>query len=163
MDFIKSQKYIAAHREETIKNLCRFITADTLLFWSNEPDLNAFQKKYWQPILDDLNTVFKLQIKTTTSLYAKENEELSKLFEQYLQQLSDKELTVCFLVSSELKSVLLGWLLSKQKISSDTAFEAAFLEEIYQNRLWGEDVAALNAREKTKQQLRAIEAYLNND
>lgn len=160
MDFKKSQQYIAEHRFETIQNLCRFATTDVLLFWNDEEDIFALQKKCWQPILDSLNNVFKLEFITTTELNVPENEASINKLKHILNDLTDKELTGCFLAASEIKSVLLGLLLAKQKIPPSEAFSAAFLEELYQNKFWGKDPAALNLQEKTKQHLYKIAEYI---
>lgn len=162
MDFAKSQQYISEHRTETIKNICRFFGADTLLFWSENADLSAYQNQYWSPLLQKLRKEFELTLPTTTDLTLPENERDVQKFSALLQKMSDKELTGCFLVASELKSVLLGLLLSKQKIGAAEAFQAAYLEEIYQNKFWGEDAAALNARQKSKEALKSIEEYLKS-
>lgn len=162
MDFAKSQNYVAAHRDETIEILRRYLQTDTLLFWSEEPTLFAYQKKHWQPILDVLNSVFKLELQTTTGIMPPENEQTASGFEQHLNSMSDKELTGCFLAASEMKSVLLGLLLAKQKLSVAEAFNAAFLEELYQNQFWGEDAAAINTRKKVKSQLEKIAEFIKS-
>ena len=162
MDLLKSQKYIAAHRDETIKTLCRFLLTDTLLFWSDNPDLYAHQQKHWQPVLDTLNTVFKINLQTTTHLIPAANENVIPEFERHINAMSDKELTGCFLAAAEMKSVLLGLLLATRKITAVEAFEKAYLEELYQNQFWGEDAAALQARETAKNNLLQIEDYLKN-
>lgn len=162
MDIAKSQQYIAAHRDETAENLCRFIVTDTLLFWDTKSDLAAYQQKHWQPILDKLNAVFKLNLQKTTSFTPAENVQAVSILKKLFAEMSDKELTTCFLAASETKSVLLGLLLAKQEINVAEAFKAAFLEELFQNKYWGEDAAAYNAREKVKQQLEQLERYLKN-
>ena len=162
MDFAKSQQYIAEHKAETIKNICRFFGADTLLFWSEDSDLSEYQKKYWLPLLLKLRKEFALDLPITTDLTLSENAQDIQKFTALLQKMSDKELTGCFLAAAELKSVLLGLLLSKQKIGAAEAFQAAYLEEIYQNKFWGEDAAALNARQKSKEILESIEGYLKS-
>ncbi len=162
MNIVEFQKSIAPKRTEVINNLCRFLSADTMLFWSDNPDLQAFQKKHWQPLLDKLNGVFKLNVKTTTGLYLEEDVALVHDFAKHLNNMSDKELTACFLAASKLKSVLLGLLLAKREISSDDALYASFLEEFYQNQKWGEDVAALNLRQSIKSDLDEIERYLQS-
>lgn len=162
MDFAKSQEYIATHRAEIIQNMSRFLQTDTLLFWSDEPSLFAHQKKHWQPILSVLNDVFKLNLQPTTNIIPAENEQATSEFVRHLNNMSDKELTGCFLAAKEMKSVLLGLLLVKQNLNVAEAFNAAFLEELYQNKFWGEDTAALNAREKTKKQLEEITEYLKH-
>ncbi len=162
MNLVEYQKSIAPKRTEVINDLCRFLSADTLLFWSDNPDLQAFQKKHWQPLLDKLNSVFKLNVKTTTGLYLKEDADLKQEFARHLNNMSDKELTACFLAASKMKSVLLGLLLVKQKIGATDALYASFLEEFYQNQKWGEDVAALNLRRLVKEDLEEIERYLQS-
>ena len=163
MDFLKSQNYIAAHRDETIAEMCRFLQTDTLLFWSDKPDLFAFQQKQWKPILNELNAVFKLDLQITKGLNPPENTQAITELAYCLQKMSDTELTGCFLAALETKSVLLGLLLAKQKISVAETYNAAFLEEIFQNISWGEDTAALNARKITKSHLQQIAEFLNND
>lgn len=160
MDFVKSQEYIAKHRSETMQNLCRFALTDVLLFWSETEDVWAMQKKCWQPVLNDLNNVFKLNFATTADFNVPQNEEPICKLADILNNLSDKELTGCFLAASETKSVLLGLMLTKQKITPSEAFSAAFLEELYQNKFWGKDPAALNLQEKTKQHLYEIAEYI---
>lgn len=162
MDLNKFQKSISARRADAINDLCRFLSVDTLLYWSDNPDLQAEQNKYWQPILNNLNSVFKLKMKTTTGLFLPEDNVVSREFAKQLSNLSDKELTACFLAASKMKSVLLGLMLSKRKISADDAFYASFLEEFYQNKKWGEDVAALNLRRQVKEDLLEIERYLQS-
>jgi chaperone required for assembly of F1-ATPase len=160
MDFVKSQEYIAAHRDETIAEMCRFLLTDTLLFWSDNPDLFVHQQKHWQPIIDELNDVFKLKIQTTTDIIVPENKVAEIQFSQQLNRLSDKELTGCFLTATELKSVLLGFLLIKHKITAEKAFNSAFLEELYQNQFWGEDFAVAHQRENIQKRLQQITEYL---
>lgn len=163
MDFAKSREYIAAHRSETIENMCRFLQTDTLLFWSDNEALFEYQKKHWQPVLDMLNAVFKLDLQTTTGLTPPDNKHVVHEFSRCLNNMSDNELTGCFLAASEMKSVLLGLLLAKKEISASEAFKNAFLEELFQNQSWGEDFAAVEAREITKKHLEQIEGYLKND
>lgn len=160
MDFIAAEKYVAAHRTEIIDSLCRFFVTDTLLFWSDKADLAAYQKAHWQPLLDMLNTVFKIELKPTTTILAPENNSALLQYKKQLETTSDKELAVCHMAAAETKSVLLGLLLAKQQIDAKKAYEAAFLEEIYQNKFWGEDVAALNARQKSLELLENLERYL---
>ena len=106
MDFIAAEKYVAEHRAEIIESLCRFFATDTLLFWSDEPDLFAYQKTHWQPLLDKLNTVFKIELKITTTLIPPENNKALLQYKKQLETISDKELTVCRIAAAETKSVI---------------------------------------------------------
>ena len=119
-----------------------------------------YQKNQWQPVLDLLNAVFKLDLQITTGLTPPDNKHVVSEFSRHLNNMSDNELTGCFLAALEMKSVLLGLLLAKQKITAADAFKMAFLEELFQNQSWGEDFAAVEARENTKKHLEQIEGYL---
>lgn len=162
MNFAEAEKYIATHRQKTMSSLCQFLDTDVLLFWSDNQDLSEYQNQYWQPLLNKLNSVFKLNLQKTTTLLPVKNKTAEIIFEKILTEMSNKELTVCFLAASELKSVLLGLMLAKKEISATEAFEASFLEELYQNKFWGEDVVAENARRTILKSLSEAERYLNS-
>lgn len=159
-DISKSAEYICEHRGETINNLIKFLPTDTILFWSENTELNALQQKKWQPLLDILNKTYNLNLKFTTGLTADKNESNCRVFKKMLENLSDKELTGCFLAALESKSSLLGYLLAKKKIDALEAYSAAFLEEIYQNKYWGVDEAAANKQQQVKSMLIQIEEFL---
>ena len=131
-----------------------------MLFWSEVPELKALQQEKWQPLLDVFKTQYKLNLETTTELDAEKNAASKNVFENLLQNLSDKELTGCFLASAESKSPLLGYLLVKKQIDASEVFTAAFLEELYQNRYWGTDEAAANKHRQVKLTLNQIEEFL---
>ena len=91
-----------------------------------------------------------------------ENEALLKVLKNKLSNLNDNELTAAFLTATQLKSVILGLSLLNKRISVEKVFKAAFLEEIYQNELWGSDKEAVEKRKSVKSELRKIKEYLNN-
>lgn len=162
IDFVKAQEYTEKHRMDILEDMLRFMQTDTILFWSSEPNLFAYQQKHWQPIIDKVNEEFNVEFKPTTEITPPDNRDAMIQLSFYFFAIFDEELTACYLAAQEMKSALLGVALIKQKISVDEAFEAAFLEELYQNQKWGEDAAALNARAQTKEHLKEIMEYLRN-
>lgn len=159
-ELAKSYEYIRNHRAETIAALQKFFATDTLLFWSDNPNLYARQKKQWQPLFDTFAQKYSLHLRSTTSLSVPENDAACTSYCRLLETLSDKCLTVCFLASAITKSVLIGCLLAQKEIDASTAFKTAFLEELYQNEQWGEDAEVLSSRQKIKDDLAALENFL---
>ena len=73
---------------------------------------------------------------------------------------ANKELGAFYVAALNMKSVLLAAALVKGKINANQAFEAAFLEELWQNENWGADEEALKKREELKQELVDVENFL---
>ena len=159
-DFLKSEQYIKNHRQETIETMLRFASTDLLLFWSDNEDLYRRQLKLWQPILNDLQKESGAEVKISQTLEIPNNEQCFLWLKNKLNNLSDKKLTAAFLTAMQIKSVFLGLAVLNNEKSVDEIFNAAFLEDIYQNELWGVDEEALNKREAVKEEIIKIKEWL---
>ena len=62
--------------------------------------------------------------------------------------------------ASLLRSILLALALVKGRLSTDDAFEAAFVEEIWQAKIWGIDEEAEKRRQAIHSELKEIEKFL---
>lgn len=163
INILKSEQYIKNHREETIDIMCRFAITDLLLFWSDNNSLNEMQQKVWLPYLNYMREASGEAINTSYSLKIPDNKQFVVWLQNRLNLLSNKELTASFLVSTSLKSIILGLLFLNRNFSVEDIFKAAFLEEIYQNELWGKDEEEITNREEIKKDLQKISEYLIND
>ena len=159
-DFLKSEQYIKNHRQETIETMLRFASTDLLLFWSDNEDLYRRQLKLWQPFLNDLQKKSGAEVKISQNLEIPNNEQCLLWLKNKLNNLSDKKLTAAFLMAMQIKSVFLGLAVLNNEKSADEIFNAAFLEDIYQNELWGVDEEALNKREAVKEEIIKIKEWL---
>lgn len=150
------QNSIANNRAAVTAELLKYLPTDVLLFWSDKKDIGEKQKQCWQPLLDILAECgLKLQISRT--LEVADNESNKPIFQQLLRQLNDEQLTVCYAAATRLHSVLLGYLLAAKSIDAQTAFQAAYWEELYQNTQWGEDEQALQQRQTIQQELQELQ------
>ena len=59
-----------------------------------------------------------------------------------------------------MKSVLLAIALVKKKLNADEAFNAAYLEELWQAESWGVEEEAEKRRSELKKELHEIEDFL---
>ena len=163
MDFTAVEKYVIEHREEVISLLLDYVMTDTVLFWSKDESLQKLQKQQWLPMITLFNKETDADFAATCNLdILVENEKNRSVLEIYFNNLNKKELSALYAASANMKSVFLGLLLAKNKIAASEAFKKAFLEEMYQNTLWGEEEQALALREAVKKDLLDIEEYLKN-
>lgn len=155
---------MAENREQIIDKLLQFATTDVLLFWSGNNDLAKRQEQLWMPVLKWAEQEIQLNLKTTTALDVPEQEEQSiARLRSFLEGFSDKELVAFFKAALNMRSVLLAAAMVKGKISAEQAFQAAFIEELWQAERWGVVPEAQKKRDELKQELVDIETFLKHD
>ncbi|MFI3242450.1 MAG: ATP12 family protein [Alphaproteobacteria bacterium] len=160
-DLEQGLKEISQNREVIIEKLLQFSLTDTLMFWGNEKDLIELQQQKWQPILTWAEKQLNLEIKRTQNLdVPEENKEAGYRIKNFLLSLDDKELTAFYKSALLMKSILLAMAFVKKEISAEQAFEAALLEERWQNKIWGTTDEAEENQEAFKQELIEIENFL---
>ncbi len=152
---------IKTRREDIIDKLVQFASTDSLLFWANNDDLVKKQEQLWSPVLSWANREFNSQYKATRGLEVPEPDKFSQAnLKCFMENLSDKELAAFYLASVNMKSELLAAALVKGHISAEQAFDAAYLEELWQSEHWGKESASEQKRQCLKQELRDIEQFL---
>ena len=155
------EKDVHKNREALIERLVGFAVNNVLLFWSRDKKVHDEQEKKWTPIIAWVNKTVKGSFKKTTGLEVlKENEDMSLKFKEYLNKMTDKELSCFYVAALNMRSVLLALALVKGKINALEAFELSELEELYQARMWGTEPTAETRRNNIKDILICTEQYL---
>ena len=161
-EWTKIEEDIRQHREELIERLVKFSLNDVLLFWSNQESLHKLQAELWQPVLDWVADKCGVPPKVTTGLDVPEQDPcLVQALQQSLAQMSLKKLSAMLAAALEMRSVLLAWALVERRISAEEAYQAAWLEEIWQAERWGADEAAEAKRQDYRRNLTEVETFLN--
>lgn len=157
-----AQQEIKEHRVEIINRLVQFSLTDMLLFWGQEKDLIERQQKLWEPILQwasqELNAKFILANNLDVP---EQNTQSGYRLKQFMESLSDRELTAFYAVALRTRSVLLAAAMVKGPLTGEEAYHAAFLEELWQTENWGSDEEADNRRKNIKNEILEIEDYLH--
>ena len=159
MDFLQSFKFIKENRKQTIFETASFLDTDTILFWDVNDEIKKQQKLKWQPLLDLLANKYGVQVKKSDKLITIDNNSAKQKYIQILENMQNDELAICVLSAKIFKSVLLGLLFAKSDISVEEAFEAAFLEEIQQNKKWGVDEQVALKRRQIKEELNELKKF----
>ena len=156
----KAVKEIGQYRGEVESKLLEFARTDLLFFWGEKRDLYLKQEKEWQPIINWVEDSLKVKVKKTDKLNTPDNEEMQKPLKTAFAKMSDKELACYYAAALNMKSVLLALALVKGKINAKTAGKLSYLEELWQNEMWGRDEEAVKRRKERCDELVEIESYL---
>ena len=157
----KATQEIAKERDAVIERLVAFSQTDMLLFWGSDAELVARQEKVWAPLLKWGASELKTTVKPTNTLdVTGENKNLSAVLSAYLHSFSDRELAAFYVAALNMKSVLLAIALVKKRLNAREAFEAAYLEELWQAEKWGVEEEAENRRHEMLKELQDVEAFL---
>lgn len=151
------------NREEIIDKLVKFSITDMMLFWGDRKEIVERQKQIWNPILEWCQQVLETELIVTQTLDVPcQSQDSGVRIRLFLNNLSNKELSAFYVAALSMKSVLLASALIKGRVNAEQAFEAANLEEIWQNEQWGVEEDAENRRLEMKKELEAIEAFLKS-
>lgn len=154
---------VGENRAEIIDKLVQFAMTDMLLFWGQDKDLVERQQKLWQPILQWAHKVMDIDLRTTCKIDVPEQDRKTGYrLRCFLETLSDKEILAFFKAALNMRSVLLAAALVKGEINAEQAFEAAYVEELWQSENWGVVEEAQEKRDELKQELIDIENFLKN-
>lgn len=156
----KAVKEIAQYREEIEKKLLEFARTDLLFFWGEKRDLYLKQETEWQPIINWVEDALNVKVNKTDKLDTPDNEEMQKPLKVAFERMNDKELACYYAAALNMKSVLLALALVKGKIDAQTAGKLSYLEELWQNEMWGTDEEAAKRRKERCDELVEIESYL---
>ncbi len=155
-------KEIADNRDEIISKLLEFAKTDLLFFWGENKELVLRQKEKWMPILDWSAELLKTALNKTNTLDVPENSAMKAPLGVVLRKMSDKELACFYAATLNMRSTLLALALVKGKINAEKACELSYLEELWQNEMWGTDNEAAAKRKERCDELKEIENYLRS-
>ncbi len=152
---------IKAHREEIINKMVQLSLTDMLLFWGQKKDLMERQQQVWGPLLQWAQDSFKTHFAKTFGLEVpSENEASGARLKLFMESLNDRELAAFYVAALNMRSVLLAAALVKGRINAEEAYQAAYLEELWQAENWGSDEEAESKRQERLCELREVEKFL---
>lgn len=160
----EAKAYIGQNRQDVVNKLAELSITDLLIFWGTEKDLVLRQETQWKPILAWLEGLLSVKFRYSTGLEIPDQEpDTDQKIRNFIKSLSDIELAVYYASTMVLRSTLLAMAFVKKRIDAEEAFQASFIEELWQAENWGIIDEVEERRESIRTELKALEKLLNEN
>ena len=154
---------VTPQRQALADELAGYIHDDVLRYRSGDDlDLAARQTELWDPWLNWADEACDLHLPTTAGLMpVSADEGAEQIILGRLQPLADDQFGCLYRVATLSGSVVLGLAFQRGLLNADDVFETAFLDELYQNSLWGADEEAVRRQQTIRSELKDVERFMN--
>ncbi len=143
----------ALNRVRLTDTLIAFVKTDTILF-AFDSECMGYYKQFVMAANNVLNTVFM----TTVGLeIAEVNLRQDSAVRSYFDALPVRKFTLLYLAAIKTRSVLLGVLFAEKMIDCTQLFEAAYYEELWQQKKWGMTTEAEERHNAVIKELQELE------
>lgn len=150
------QERIAPAPAATIAALAKFGETDLLCYRTPDPPaLAARQHAAWQPWLDWAAHALGAELKVTTDVaYVAQDKAALEALTAALAAQKPMALAGLGVAVPALGSLVLGLAVAHGALGVDAAYDAAIVDELFQEALWGADDAAVARRARVRAELR---------
>ena len=154
---------VTPQRQELADELAGYIHDDVLRYRSgNDLDLASRQTERWNPWLNWAEQACGLRLPTTVGLMPVFADDTTEhIVRNKLQPLADAQFGCLYRVATLSGSVVLGLAFQGRHLGADEVFETAFLDELYQNSLWGTDKEAADRQVAIRSELKNVERFMD--
>jgi chaperone required for assembly of F1-ATPase len=154
---------VTPQRQELTDELVGYIHDDVLRYRScNDLDLASRQAEMWNPWLNWAEQACGLRLPTTAGLMPVFADDTTEhIVRNRLQPMADGQFGCLYRVATLSGSVVLGLAFQERQLGADDVFETAFLDELYQNSLWGTDEEAAVRQAAIRFELKNVERFMD--
>jgi chaperone required for assembly of F1-ATPase len=154
---------VTMQRQALSDELASYLRDDVLRYRSaDDVDLAARQTNRWNPWLDWAACDCGLVMDITAGLMPlSADADMEKKLTDHFIPLTDWQFGCLYLAATLSGSVILGLAFQKGRITARDIFETAFLDELYQNSLWGADEEAKDRQSAIEAEFMDIERFMN--
>ncbi len=154
---------VGPQRQEVIDQLASYAASDLLCYRADQPqELIALQHERWQPLLDWAAEVWGARLNVTSGvLPIDQPSEAIDALKKAVEGLNDAEMTALATAVQVSGSLVVGLALVLGQIDDEAAFEVSQLDESYQIDRWGDDIEAVERRQRLREDIRAAAIFLS--
>ena len=154
---------VTPQRQALADELAGYIHDDVLRYRSGDDlELAARQAEMWNPWLGWAEQVCGLRLPATAGLMPVSADDATEhIVRNRLQPLADAQFGCLYRVATLSGSVVLGLAFQGRHLGADEVFETAFLDELYQNSLWGTDEEAADRQVAIRSELKNVERFMD--
>ncbi len=149
---------IIPQKEQIVDALVPYLETEMVCYPSPEPlELKLEQEKIWNPIASWFSSKTNIKLNVTLDILnvAQDNNDMEQL-KTILMKMPELRLTAMQAAVDILGSVVLAYAMALGQIDTNTAFEASFIEELFQSKAWGLDPDTEKKHNSIKQDLQYI-------
>ncbi len=141
--------------DAVVEELVAFAHTDLICYrTTDQDDLAAKQLEAWQPYLDWLHSMFGIELKVTSGIMPiAQDDSVIETLRSELQQLDVFSLTAFHAFVGGFGSIAIAFALVKGFGDFESCWQAAHVDEIHQESLWGLDIEVEEKRNRLKKEL----------
>jgi len=157
------QDRIAPQRDAILDELVKYVDGDALCYRATHPgSLVERQARTWQPLLDWAERRTGLRYVVTEGVMPMpQDAALRGRLRELFADLDDARLTALQVAAPLCGSLVIAFALVEGEIDVEGAYQAAFLDELYQIELWGEDKEVADRRSRLRGELEQAMRFVN--
>ena len=154
---------VMPQRQTLEDDLAGYIHDDVLRYRSGDDlDLAARQTEKWDPWLGWAKQTCGLSLPATDGLMPLSADDAAEqIVKDRLQPLADPQFGCLYRATTLSGSVVLGLAFQGRQLGADDVFETAFLDELYQNSLWGTDEEVAHRQAAIRSELKDVERFMD--
>jgi chaperone required for assembly of F1-ATPase len=140
---------VADQREAVIDDLARYAGSDLVCYRAGEPSrLVAAQAAAWDPVLEAIRaeTGARFVLSEGVTFVAQPEGAVAAVRERIAREDTPFRLAALHVMTTLTGSVLIALACATGRLDPEAAWRAAHADEIYQERVWGEDAQAMARR-----------------
>lgn len=153
---------VTPQREAVIGDTAKYAGSDLLCYRATDPEsLVKRQHEAWQPLLDWAARRYgaPLVVAAGTSFVTQSADSVSRLTAAVAGH-SDLALSALYNLTHVCGSLVIALAVAEGRLSAETAFAVAQLDELYQIERWGDDPLALERRTGIRNDIEAAARFL---
>lgn len=154
---------VATRRAEVISDTAKYAGSDLLCYRATTPDsLVKLQTEAWQPLLDWAADRYGARFVVVGGIgFVDQPEAAKSALQEAVAVHGDLALSALYNLTHTSGSVIIGLAVSEGRLTSETAFAAAQVDELYQIERWGDDPLAQKHREGVRKDIEAGTRFLH--
>jgi chaperone required for assembly of F1-ATPase len=153
---------VASGRDEVIRTLAGYGDSDVVCYHADEPaELVGRQEARWQPLRDWIRRRHGVELSATSGIVhtAQQAGALAKLG-RLVAAYDDFALAALAELTTISGSIVIALALGEGEVDAETAWAAAFVDELHQAERWGEDEEATERRQRLRAELEVALRFL---
>ena len=155
---------VAILREAAIEGIAAYGGSDVVCYRAEEPEeLVNRQRLVWQPLLDWMAREHGVALAVGMGVMpVRQDPAALRRLRGLIARFSDFGLAALGGAVAQSGSLVIALALAEGRLDPEAAFRAAFLDELYQADLWGEDAEARARRQGARREIDELSLFINS-